>query len=233
MDRGYKPPYVSYRTFQNFVDQMRDEGIPPRLDSSVMRKYSGSVQSQLKTGLRFLGFIDDEDRTTPQFRDFVTAEGEDRKQLLKQILVSSYSFLFNNDQRDFDLTVATPQQFSEKFRETGISGDTLRKAEAFFINLASEVELELSKRIVSGRTSGDKPRKKRTSTKARQKAATDQSTSSAMSSRNRRELMLDRLMEKFPGFDPDWDEEAQKKWFDQFGNLMDVLREEYPDEAED
>ena len=40
------PPYVPYRSFGNFIQSLK-QGIPARIDRSVMSNMSGALQSQL------------------------------------------------------------------------------------------------------------------------------------------------------------------------------------------
>ena len=51
------PPYVAYRTFRNFLVQLEKQGLPGRIDRSVLSHKSGTVQSQLLLALEFLGLI--------------------------------------------------------------------------------------------------------------------------------------------------------------------------------
>jgi hypothetical protein len=244
MEQSNKPPYVSYTTFRNFVDLILVDGIPSRFDYSVMRHLSGASQSQLKIALRYLQLIDTDDKPTQYFYDLRDDDPEGRKKLLMTLMLNSYDFLFKDESGDFDLSVATPSQFSEKFRQSGLSGDTLRKAEAFFINLATDTGITLSKRIVSGRTSGDKPRVKPSTPNTVKRprknvAAVPERTVGnteepvAPVKRSWEETMLENLMEKFPTFNPEWDTEAQQKWLDQFGYLMEMLREKHSREDDE
>ena len=50
------PPYVPYRSFRNFIDTLK-QGIPARIDRSVMGTMSGALQSQLTTTLKYLDLI--------------------------------------------------------------------------------------------------------------------------------------------------------------------------------
>jgi len=122
-----KPAYVTYTTFDAFVSGLRESGIPNRIDRSVMDKLSGSNQSFLMGALRFLGLITDVGEPTQNLKDLI--EGGDPKKALAKILHSSYAFLFS---QDFNLKAATESQVTEKFREKGLSGDTIRKAISFF-----------------------------------------------------------------------------------------------------
>ena len=69
-DKGKRtlPPYVSYRTFRNFIDGLQ-MGIPARIDRSYWGdRYSGSSGTQLMTALRFLGLIDSHGTPTTRLR---------------------------------------------------------------------------------------------------------------------------------------------------------------------
>ena len=65
-------PYTSYRTFNTFIEDLREHGVPSRIDRSVLPRFSGVVGGQLMHALRFLGLIDDEgrhDRASQKARD--------------------------------------------------------------------------------------------------------------------------------------------------------------------
>ena len=52
-------PYVSYRTFRNFLELLGD-GMPARIDRSVWGpRYSGTSGQQLMTALKSLELIND------------------------------------------------------------------------------------------------------------------------------------------------------------------------------
>jgi hypothetical protein len=52
------PPYVSYRTFLNFVEGLQ-QTMPARIDRSYWGdRFSGSTGTQLVSALRFLDLID-------------------------------------------------------------------------------------------------------------------------------------------------------------------------------
>ncbi|MDD4465958.1 MAG: hypothetical protein PHY25_04705, partial [Dehalococcoidales bacterium] len=58
ISRRQLPPYVSYRSFWNFLDRLR-EAVPARIDRSYWGdKFSGSTGTQLMGALRYLGLID-------------------------------------------------------------------------------------------------------------------------------------------------------------------------------
>src|SRR5271165_6638743 len=52
---GTVPPYLAYRTFTNYIDGLKANGAPPsRIDRSVLGAFSGGVQTQLISTLRYL-----------------------------------------------------------------------------------------------------------------------------------------------------------------------------------
>ena len=153
-------PYVSYKTFRGFLDSLR-QGIPARIDRSLMPTQSGAIQNQILAALRYLSLIDDQGMPQPTLRQLVQAEEDVRKEVLAQLLRSSYPALFASD--DF-LTTATVSQFHEAFQATGAKGDTIRKNEAFFLAAASDAGIAVSPRITKAgrsRSNGSKPARPR------------------------------------------------------------------------
>ena len=64
-----------------------------------------------------------------------------RQNVLKEIVTSSYGFLFNNN---IDITDASSSQVEELFQRTGSSGETLRRSISFFLSLAREAGIPVS-----------------------------------------------------------------------------------------
>lgn len=79
------------------------QGIPARIDKSLMKNLSGAVQGQILGALRYLSLIDDQGIVTESLGRLVKSQRPERQQLLQTILKSSYPFLFD----EFDLTTAT------------------------------------------------------------------------------------------------------------------------------
>jgi len=142
------PPYLGFGTLQNFLDSLK-QGIPSRIDRSLMHSLGGTVQKQLLHALRYLGFIDEWGIPQPTLKKLVTAEGTEREQIWNDILQTAYPFLYGDAARGFDLTTATPRQLTEKFQATGVQGDSIRKAEAFFLRAAEEAGMTISPHIPS------------------------------------------------------------------------------------
>jgi hypothetical protein len=148
-------PYVSFKTFLNFLAWAK-EYIPIQYDRSVLnRKYNGGLATQLMAGLRFLSLIS-EDRPTKLLHDLAEADETQQKALLASILRSSYTAI------DFEqLDRATPKMLADWLRNHGLDGETLRKAETFFVSAAQYCGIKLSPALEGRRRAGAGPTQKR------------------------------------------------------------------------
>ncbi len=137
------PPYVSFRTLINFAEWLRQVGVPEQLDRSFWgEKLSGGYGAQLMAALRFLNFLDAEERPHADFEKFVS-DPEKGKAILKERLQKHYAPLLNG----LNLDRATTKQLDEKFSERGLTGATLRKARTFFVHAAKYAGVQLSNYI--------------------------------------------------------------------------------------
>lgn len=215
------PPYISFSTFVTFISELKTNGLPPRIDSSVLKRFSGGVQTQLMSALKYLSLLSDDKKPAGVLPQLVEAYGDDAefKKILGMVIRGQYSFL-----NTLDLNTATPTMFAEAFRTTfGGQEATLAKCRIFYLQAAKYVGIELGPRITAG-TSGP-----RASTGTpRKRAAKRQEDAPAIngngSSKNHLPAqpvgMMEKLMDKFPKFDPKWDVTTQGKWFEAFNKLM-------------
>lgn len=141
-----KPPYVSFKTFLIFLEWLNEEGIslPSRIDRSFWgRRLLGSSGIQLIGGLRFLGLIDDDNKPQPILEEMVGDKKltrEKRKSILRECLLLSYADALTG----LDLERITEAQLRESFSTYSLTGETLRKALAFFIHAALYCNIPLS-----------------------------------------------------------------------------------------
>jgi len=137
------PIYVSYLTFTNLLDWLRDLGtLPSQFDRSFWgHKFSGSGGGQLMAGLRFLGLLDGD---TPQDRleTLALASDAERKELLTQLLRDVYG-------ADFiaSLPKTTPRLVNERLAALGTTDATHAKARSFFVNAAKAVGLSMPPQV--------------------------------------------------------------------------------------
>ena len=200
------PPYVPYRTFRNFVDQLR-EGIPTRIDRSVWgARYSGSSGIQLMTALKVL----------------VMTDGDERRAVLAAILQRHYRPIFT-----LDLARATKAQFSETFKVYGAREGVLRKCENFFIQAAQDAGIELSQYILARRHTSRRAsagsRTRQSSVAAAQPGRLEAVPAAALNS------LAEMVLAKYPDFDPSWDPSVQERWLEGIGKLYESLGRPAPD----
>ena len=152
------PPYTSYRTFKTFIEDLREHGVPSRIDRSVLTRFSGVVGTQLMHALRFLGLIEDHGRPTQRLKELVNAHGaahwpERFSELLRQVYAPMFAI---------DLETATPSHFNETFRKAFPAADAVvQKCVTFFLYAANDAGVKISGRILKGRKPrSSTPRKK-------------------------------------------------------------------------
>jgi hypothetical protein len=208
------PPYVPYRTFRNFTDQLCD-GIPARIDRSVWgARYSGSSGIQLMTALKVLELTDEDGRPTPALEKLVHAEGDERRAVLTSILERHYVPIFR-----LDLERSTKAQITEAFKVYGAREGVLRKCENFFVQAAQDAGIELSQYILARRhtkraSAPARPRQTGSASAAGRPVADASSTARSLA---------EMVLEKYPDFDPRWEAQVQAKWLEGIGKLYENL----------
>ncbi|MEE2822772.1 MAG: DUF5343 domain-containing protein [Acidobacteriota bacterium] len=145
------PPYISYRTFSNFLSELRSRGLPSRIDRSIMAHKSGTIQSQLLLTLNYLGLVRALGQPTDTLKKLVESDDQQQRVVLRTILKTSYTFVFKSD---IGLQAATSDQVEELFQKTGASGETIRRCIAFFLAAAKDCGIPISPYV--------KPHKRRT-----------------------------------------------------------------------
>jgi hypothetical protein len=142
------PPYTSYRTFKTFIQDLREHGVPSRIDRSVLTRFSGVVGTQLMHALRFLGLIEDHGHPTQRLKDLVNAHGAEHwGDKLLELLRQEYTPMFA-----IDLETATPSHFDEAFRRAFPAADAVtQKCVTFFLYAANDAGLRISGRVMKGR----------------------------------------------------------------------------------
>ncbi len=219
-EKGRKPlpPYVSYRTFRNFIDGLQI-GVPARIDRSYWgERYSGSSGTQLMSALRFLGLIDTSGTPLTRLRQLVSATGSQKSEVLRQISHTAYEFL---SERTFDPQLATYSQLEEIFYNSyQVTGDVARKCIKFFISMQEDAGVALSPFITKrSKTLRSISSKKRIGTKT---ARTNRNTSipNIQNQAPKQNNWYEMVLTKFPSFDPAWSDDVKLKWFDAFDSLL-------------
>ena len=179
------------------------------------------------TTLKVLELIDADGRPSDDLERLVHAEGDDRRALLRRILERFYTPVFK-----LDLSRASRGQFHEAFRSFGTKDGVLTKCEAFFIRAAQDAEIDLSRHILAGRH-GTK-RTRTASVPGRQRGPAAQAAAperkpvaapvdNVMPAQAAQLELADRILAKYPEFDPAWDPSVQAKWLEGMTRLYEGL----------
>jgi hypothetical protein len=217
--RKHLPPYVSYRTFYNFMERLQQQ-VPSRIDRSYWGDIlSGSTGTQLMAALRFLKLIDANGKPLERLRPLVSARGEQRAQLLRIIAYDAFDFVLESS---LDLESATYSQLQEVFHNTfRLTDDVSRKCVKFFIALANDAGMDVSPFI----TKRTRSTYSATGTKTASKKAANRTKRNAVVPQGMDEIpdyasWNSLLLSKFPDFDPSWSDEIKIKWFAAFDELL-------------
>jgi hypothetical protein len=223
------PPYVSYRTFWNFLDGLK-VAVPGRIDRSFWGdKLSGSTGGQLIAALKYLKLIDSAGIPTLRLKQIVLTKGPQRANLLRQLTQEAYPFFVS----ELDPTTATYAQMEEKLKEHfQIAADVGRKCIKFYIGLAEDGAISLSpfvtKKSKAIHTSTPSRKVKRSSPRTNEPAvdhplelpSPPSGEQLAFPPSPPAQSMGQMLMAKFPDFDPLWTDEVKLRWFQAFDDLL-------------
>ena len=140
--KKYSAPYTTFGSFINFINKLKDNGTPSRIDKSVFGAASGSVIYSIMATLKSLKLINDDGIPSAEFKSFVESDDQTRKIMLKKILRTGYPSLWDNG---INLQTVTAGQFDEHLKDKYDSkGSTIDKAAAFFIAAANYAEEPIS-----------------------------------------------------------------------------------------
>ena len=215
------PPYVSYRSFKTLLDYLQQEGCPSRIDRSYWgQRFSGSTGTQLMSAMRFLNLIDANTRPTPRLKLLVTdTSGEHRAALMRQVADEAYAFVLKGT---MDTQNATYSELEDVFQNTyKMKSDVCRKCIKFFTEFSKDAGIPLSPHITKKRkipktNSGTKNTTKKNGIRTNENFVVPIKESRIPELLPWHQMLAD----KFPHFDPAWNDEIKKKWFEAYFELF-------------
>lgn len=156
--KGPAAPYTSYLTVRNILRDMKQHGVPTRVDRSVFPNLAGGTVGQVLPAMKFLGLTDNDGHPTKRMVALVaSADTEQWPKALEEVIRAAYAPLFS-----INLEAASPGQFLELFRKTYPGAeDVSRKSQTFFLNAAREARITISPYIMKGKKPRSAPAKKR------------------------------------------------------------------------
>lgn len=154
------PPYMSHGVFKSTVDHLSENTVPTGpLDRRVLDGLSGADHGALISGLKFLGYIDDERKATNTYRQLVEASKDvpQFKTRLLEVVNEKYRPVIG----DLNVQTGTITDLEKAFKAYGVPpGQMLTKTIRFYLKVLSECGVPLSPHITKA-----KPRAPRISPK--------------------------------------------------------------------
>jgi hypothetical protein len=143
------PPEVSYETFESLMGRLQMH-LPTHIDMSYLSgEFSMDTSTRLMHAISFLNLIDANNRTTPRLKLLVSATGEHRAALLRQVADEAYAFVFKGW---LDTQNSTYNELEEVFLNTyRMHNDIVRKCVNFFIDYCEDAGIPLSPQITQKR----------------------------------------------------------------------------------
>lgn len=137
----FKPPYMPFATFWNFISNLAARPLPPRIDRSMMSGKSGTDQANILATLKAFGLINAEQKVDVSLTDLAGPDEATRREKLAHILRLHYPGPVSVSEQN-----GTEDQLTESFRDGfGLTAaDTRRKCVTFFLHAAREAGLPIS-----------------------------------------------------------------------------------------
>lgn len=204
------PPIAPFPAFKTLLRVFQQHGAPDVVDHGALRKRfaPGSVENLL-AALRFLGLIGPGGAPTAQLAPLTAAVDTPAwPTALRDALTRAYGPVLEG------LGSATPAQLNQRLRSAySLHAETCRRSATFLLAAASEAEAPLSPYLVSPAHAKGRLLPVRT-----EPGAEDAEAGEALTA---------RLIDKFPAFDPAWPDALKAHWFQQFNELIQLVK---PDE---
>jgi hypothetical protein len=145
------PPRASFTALREFIGSLKG-AIPRKLDRSMMRKMSGSGQTEALAALQFLGLISADGTVSEDFRALVESHGTAQwSATLKPILDRAFTAIL----AIVDVKTGTQKQLRDALIAGGTGeGETLDKAQRFFITAMKDAGVAVSPWFVARRPRG-------------------------------------------------------------------------------
>ena len=142
MDKPEKktpPPYVTYKSFSNFINGLRENGVPTHITRTILPG-SNSGKATMAATLRSLGLVNAAEQPTEVMLK-LTDPNNDYSSTLREIIISQYDFLTDPE---FDIKNTTTEKVAEKIREAGAGGSTVTKCITFLLAACENAGIEVS-----------------------------------------------------------------------------------------
>lgn len=158
------PPYVSASAFDRFLE-LAGQKSWPEVSSKLLRDngFSEGQSFPILSGLKFLGLIDDDGKSSSLLDDITASTTEEQlRDVLRGIVENAYSDLIET----IVVSDANVNQIDGYFRRRNIAPTVAKRSARFFIWLANRAGIEVgdSVELYKRSTKADRPKKKKSGT---------------------------------------------------------------------
>jgi len=142
-------PFVSFRTFNIFLGQLK-QMLPVRMDRSYWGEmYSGKTGAHLISAVRFLNLIDIDARPTPRLKLLLFSDSEHRIAMFRVVAEDAYAFVLKGT---LAIENATYNDIEQVFLENyNLKIDTCHQCVKFFVQFSKAAGISLSNELVKKR----------------------------------------------------------------------------------
>ncbi|BBH66460.1 hypothetical protein ACTI_31450 [Actinoplanes sp. OR16] len=215
-----RPPYPGFGAFTSFQERLRKNGIPAVIDRPFVGG-SGTNQSLMLGALKYLDLVNGDNEPTQALHDLTESEEADRRAVLAKLVETHYAGALALGPR------ATQGQLDGWFRQQGVSGETARKAQSFFLSLAKAAGIEVSPHYKVTRASPAAGRK-RAAGRRRPESATPAENAvvqpqASGASNSQIHASVQALLQRIPAEGMTWTQRDKDLLVATFSNLLDLF----------
>jgi len=228
-------PYAPASSIVDLIERYRNRGLPSPVTADVLLRagISQSLVSRTLYALQVLDLIDEQGLPTKTFEGIRLAPEAEYKQRLSEWLQGAYADVL----KFVDPGVDDETKVRDAFRSYQPVGQQSRMI-TLFLSLLAVAGMVTDKRVSQPRRASRSPApayrtsngNSQNSTKSgnsdlKKESVTDQSPPPPPSGAAKASSFMEKLLEKFPAFDPSWPDEIKEKWFAGFSDLIERTRD--------
>ncbi len=208
------PAAAPYPAFVTALRTFKRHSLPAAIDASALKKrFTAGVVRQLLSSFSALRLIDETGTPLNLLRDLVEAVDEPNwAAVVQRMLDGAYPQALLDS-----LSAATPAQLNQSLRATfdEVNENDRRQSINFLLGAARDAGLEISAYLTPPAGS-----------RGKLYLGAPDSDETHQTEANKQAVLAARLIEKFPEFDPAWPDDLKEDWFEQFKELVALVKPE-------
>jgi hypothetical protein len=221
----FSPPYAPPANIIAIIRKWRDHSLPDTITKEWLSKIgtSPNLATMNLRALQFLNLIEPSGDTTAVAIRLRTAPSDLYEEVLQEVVRTAYAPIF----QVLDPASASRTQIDDAFRHEKPEAQRSRMV-ACFLGLCREAGITLKEPPQGGRPPRVAGAKIRAGTVAAAlknlaQAPVTPTPTPTVGAAKRAAPLVEKLLDKFPDFDPAWSEELKASWFAGFSKLQEEL----------